>query len=534
MQDRIEETEGTTPGKTRAKDFCVALSLANALLLSVWMVLLSAQLALYIAPTPHRRIDYAAAVLNVLWLGGLFYGTARMIRSLDLGWLRQGGKLVFLAAGVFPLLELRRALNLSGWNRFVAPVGLGRAWVPLAALLLVCACLAWRLRDRLSRCFYQFYLGAVAAVAATVPVALYWVAFGNATPPIPQEDVMANLKGPTSSVRVVWVLFDEWDQRVSIDDRPAGLAMPNLDRLLRTALMATNAYPPAGYTAASIPALLLGRYLESVSFSRDGGLIVRELGGKEQEFGAKDNLVRGELAAGKRVGMVGWYHPYSRWMAPNPNLAIFSESAASGSEISTWRFSRHGLAASLTSQLGYTFLPRWDSGQAVRQYQDLLKAGEAAITNSSLDLVFLHMSVPHYPGIYNRKTGRLGPRLTLVNDAYLDNLALLDLTLADFRVVLEKSGLADRTFLVLSSDHWWRYSSQVAFARRVPFIVQAPGDTTGRVVERPFNTILTKDLITAILHGKVRNQEGVAAFLEARAVSKGNVYDARQLALPAE
>jgi hypothetical protein len=308
--------------------------------------------------------------------------------------------------------------------------------------------------------------------------------------------------------------------------------MTNLDRLVQTALVATNAYPPAGFTRASIPALLLGRYLKNVPFSADGSLIVRERGGETRDFRASDNVVRQTLAAGKRVGMVGWYHPYTRLVDPHPNLAVYSESAADSSDVWIWGFSRPGLNASMLAQLGYTFMPKWDRQKPVSQYLELMEAGESAITNSSLDLVFLHLSVPHYPGIYNRKEGRLDPALASIAEGYAANLALLDRSLGEMQGLLTKSGLAERTYLVLSSDHWWRYCPQATTAHRIPFIVKVPGETNGRVVGRPINTVVTRDLVTEILEGKIRGQEGVAAFLEARAMSKGSAYDANHYAVP--
>src|SRR2546423_46880 len=46
--------------------------------------------------------------------------------------------------------------------------------------------------------------------------------------------------------RVVWLMFDELDQRITFEARPPGLELPELDRLRRESLYADAARPPAG------------------------------------------------------------------------------------------------------------------------------------------------------------------------------------------------------------------------------------------------------------------------------------------------
>jgi hypothetical protein len=50
---------------------------------------------------------------------------------------------------------------------------------------------------------------------------------------------------------------------------------------------------------------------------------------------------------------------------------------------------------------------------------------------------------------------------------------------------------------------------------RVPYLIKPPGATLSADYTHPFNTILTHDLILAILRGEVTNAQNVAPWLDA-------------------
>jgi len=60
---------------------------------------------------------------------------------------------------------------------------------------------------------------------------------------------------------VLWLIFDEMNEELLFASRPQALSLPNFDHLRSEALIATNAFPPAGHTTQSIPALLTGRLI---------------------------------------------------------------------------------------------------------------------------------------------------------------------------------------------------------------------------------------------------------------------------------
>ena len=132
-----------------------------------------------------------------------------------------------------------------------------------------------------------------------------------------------------------------------------------------------------------------------------------------------------------------------------------------------------------------------------------------------LGLVFLHIPVPHSPNSYDRRTGTF----TLGNHAYsgyIDNLALLDRTVGEFRETLEKSGDWNRMTIVFSADHPYRSSRQLdgKTDSRVPFLVRFPGQTDSFDYSPQFNTVGTSDMLLAILQGEVASSRQLAHWLD--------------------
>ena len=67
-----------------------------------------------------------------------------------------------------------------------------------------------------------------------------------------------------------------------------------------------------------------------------------------------------------------------------------------------------------------------------------MRAGDALIGDQEIDLCFVHLPLPHPPGHYNRKTGRIG-----MGGSYIDNLALSDRILGQMLAEIAASGAED-------------------------------------------------------------------------------------------
>jgi hypothetical protein len=149
-------------------------------------------------------------------------------------------------------------------------------------------------------------------------------------------------------------------------------------------------------------------------------------------------------------------------------------------------------------------------------YQHTLEDSLRVATNSHFGLILLHLPVPHQPGIYVPATREFSITSFGAAQGYLNNLALADRTLGELRHAMETSGIWDKTWLLVSSDHWWRTSAAYdgKVDHRVPFILKAPGPAHPETYSQAFNTAITHDLLLAILQHQVDKPEQIATWLD--------------------
>ena len=146
-----------------------------------------------------------------------------------------------------------------------------------------------------------------------------------------------------------------------------------------------------------------------------------------------------------------------------------------------------------------------------------LQTSVSVVTNSTYGLILLHLPPPHRPGVYLPNNGKFSVLGTSKVTGYFNNLVFADRELGAFRRAMETAGEWDKTWLILSADHSWRESHLYDNKRdmRVPFLVKSPGANEPMTYSQPFNTILTHNLILAILRGEVTNQQDTVRWLDA-------------------
>ena len=145
------------------------------------------------------------------------------------------------------------------------------------------------------------------------------------------------------------------------------------------------------------------------------------------------------------------------------------------------------------------------------------------ITDPRLNLVFVHVNVPHLPAIYDISKDAISNSR---NDTYPGNLRLVDRTIGDIRKALEKAGMWDTSTILLTADHPLRALPSYMRPERnpsrrglkqhseVPYLLKMPGETQGLVYDAPMNTVVTKNMLMAILSRQVATVQQVAAWLD--------------------
>jgi len=221
-------------------------------------------------------------------------------------------------------------------------------------------------------------------------------------------------------------------------------------------------------------------------------------------------------ALGFNTALVGWYHPYCRILSSDLTRCFWREMPmihnSMGSRISELMPNqiRSLFETSLLSPFGQSLT----TIHAIRNHQEMVDEALSIAGDPSIGLALFHFQIPHSPHGYNRHTGRFELANSPVS-GYLDSLALADRTLGSVLETVKKQGLSWKTLLLISSDHSYRSAWALGEKpdRRVPFLLSLPGQTRGLEFREPFNTILTHDLLLALLHREVSSEDDAREWL---------------------
>jgi hypothetical protein len=521
------------------RDAAISLSLANLCFVKVWGRALSGAGA-YFNEFP---IAYTSIILDVLLLAVIFFAGISLARSARKKLLTQLARAMFLLA-VLTVLNgiLFLAVTLTGVN-YSLLMGRNVAYFTGLGLTVVLLSVAVRNRERIIRFAPRVLLALLPFVLVTFVQAglrisknvgvVYAETKAQSSPTFAR-------KKPAS--RVLWIVFDELDQRLSFSGRPASVSLPELDRLRGQSVYATNAYPPAPFTYMSMPALTTGRLVAKVTPVSSDEMMVKFHGDATAVgWSTQASVFSAARQSGYSSGLVGWSHPYCEIL--KNSLAKCEEVKEKSNEEITLGASMFVQAEKLIgtvpliSQTAIPVIQRVDFiNQIVTtnerekytvRHRRVLEGALKAAVDPSLDLVFVHSPVPHPPGIYDRVKGdfSLAGRLS-----YLDNLALVDRSLGDIRRAMERAGIWDQTTVIISADHWWRsemWSRGPFWTRedaavagtepmdhRIPFLLKVAGQQQPLHYDPGFNTIVTHNLVLALMRGEVSTAGEVAAWLD--------------------
>lgn len=491
-------------------DALAALSFGNLCLGIAWTDLLDRGQFGYFHQQPVLRVQLLALVLNVLAVAAIAWLALRAWRRASCGWWQRLGAVLFLFALAVPVEFVRTAVFHLTDHEFVSgarhPLSLaGIAGATVATWLWPgpAVGLLRRLLLTLSP-LGVFSVGKALLLLIGVLRLEAW----PADPPL-----AGALPSKPEAPRVLWLLFDELDYRLVFPERPAGLDLPEFDRLSREALHATNAQRPGSDTVVSLPALTTGKRVVEATPTGPAELRLTLADGVKTNWTALPSLFAQARALGFNSSLVGWYHPYRR---------LFGAQLAA-CEWFSFPFYDHVGGVSLADALGRQLaaaLPLFNLRLLnVRLHREILAAALRLSTNSPGGLTFLHLPVPHGPGVYRADTGSYTIWGMGKVSGYLNSLVLADRTLGELRLALERSGLWEHTWFIVSTDHNWRYSAAFdgKVDERVPFLVKPPGRMTGQTFGKQINTRVSAALVLAILRGEVRDAAQLLSWLDEHA-----------------
>ncbi|MBI2925877.1 MAG: sulfatase-like hydrolase/transferase [Verrucomicrobia bacterium] len=491
------------------RDAVLALSLANLCLINPWFaVLFDVDFGYF----NHDRVTSAtllALLSNTVALALVFWSGARLLRWLESPLALLAGRVGTVGLLIFPLDFFRIAV-LDMPDRHVLGI-VKQPWQIAVVLLVLIAVVRWnRGAFRLAQAtllilfpLVLFTFGKSGALLLHVRELVQHEEAELAAPPL--------FERPRPN-RVVWIIFDELDQRVAFAERPSWLKLPEFDRLCAEALCASNAYPPGGGTAVSMPALLTGRPVASCTpISASDLLLTLHPTNETVRWSQLPNIFARARQMGYNTALASWCHPYSRILGRSLNFCEWYPLSQfeSGRGRTFWTSARQQLSSTVPI-LDRRFLQ-------VEYYSRLLDHALALGPDRRYGLVHIHLPVPHKPCIYDPETGRVAVVATPFPQGYLFNLQLADRTLGQVRQRMEQAGAWDKSWVLVTSDHWWRDAATLDGKqdRRIPFLLKAPGPAAPQRYSTEFDTLVTHDLILAILRGDLSTTAEAAHWLDA-------------------
>lgn len=340
----------------------------------------------------------------------------------------------------------------------------------------------------------------------------FWTAH-IAPAPIPRPTMVMDKQSRLSKEpRILWIIFDELDQRLAFEERPADVKLPEFERVRSLSVTTTHALPAGTNTLESIPSLLTGQSIQSATpiFPADLYLTINS-GKRNSLWSTEPTIFTKTKQLGLHTGLLGWYHAYCSIIGKDIDLCH---------RRSHFDYSDN-ILEDLSIIVRNIFFGNWFPAMFVDDYKKMTTRAQSMASNPSLDLVFMHLPIPHSPWIYDRKKGGLTIFRAQSVEGYFDNLVLADKQLGLIRETMEKENQWKNTVIIISSDHSWRRSSEYDQKRdfRVPFSVRMPDEISIKV-NANFETPKTKDLILAIFENKVRTSKDVADWLQNKSVQK--------------
>lgn len=339
---------------------------------------------------------------------------------------------------------------------------------------------------------------------------------------------------PTPSAshpRVVWVLLDELSYDQVFEHRQPDVRLPHFDELKRESVVFSDVQPEGYFTERILPALFLGREVDDARSSLNGSLEIHDVKlSRWAAFDQQQTIFAEAKQSGWTTGVAGWYNPYCHILQNVLDSCYWSYvSPFSDSEEKTALANAVSLPSELLSAQSDASPSKSDpSIQACNeQYGKMMAAADHLIQDESIDFAFLHMPVPHPPGIYSRKTHTLG-----VKGTYLDNLALADRTLKHLLATIHGTPAAGRTILIISSDHSWRVplwrsgpswtaeeeraTNGGKFDKRPFLLIRFPRQDAGEMRTEAFPELNETEVVRAMLKGRIESQADLDRWLSKR------------------
>ena len=435
--------------------------------------------------TPPRPVEYLALIVNILLVAAALTGLTILARRVLPGKQFRFAEMAVVLGIFIPLNAVRAVLS----NRYPLLRSPLIELLGLRGVMILGACLAIGGLIAIVYFHHRIAVAITAALAVLSPFCA--VTFGQAAWKAAHYDASAyrnrppapRIAGTGKSPRVVWVIADEWDYRLTFVDRNPALQLPEIDRLLGTSLYADHASPPGLETPISIPGYYSGKLVEHVRHDgpRELQVAYHDDTRGEVPWSVQSSVFERARTLDVNTALLEWYHPtcrvlnsltYCKWWP----MAMQHNSMGD----SFWQILPNQTRSLFESNIFSLFGRSLTADQQTGVYQAMMREASRLVVDRDLGFILVHLPIPHAPHAYDRKTGTF----TLGNSpiaGYIDSLALLDRSVGELRRAMENAGVWDSTTVLFTSDHGYRDAEALdgKSDSRIPYILKLASQKDG-------------------------------------------------------
>ncbi len=449
--------------KQRLSDLLISVSVGNLCVLRHWYDVEDLQaisLDYFRTHPPANTLLYSTLLASAI-ISALCFLAVTWIRRNGNPWFIAAARVAFLAALIVPLESVR-----VYWNDRNGRADWGSNLSLVALDLVLLAGIVGVLRGHLR--ILRTAKRVMTIMVLFLPIFLIYFAGMHSEqepaaaylerarlPPLPMRPGTGNRPAP----RVIWLLFDEFDQRLAFDDRQPGVELPELDRLRSESFVGTHALQTAGWTMLAVPSMLSGQIFSHSESADASTLLVRPAGSAAQvSWRDQPNVFGRAREAGLNTALVGWHHPYCRVLGDSLTRC-FDQLSGTATEALThetlaeeqgvWKslftifYEPAESLAHLLVRGKYPAEYLHDKFTQARQQQQYFRIRDRAYQQAvdpRVDFLYVHFPTPHlFADLRRQKEKNILPQAR--KTTYFDNLALVDRTVGELRKTLEQAGL---------------------------------------------------------------------------------------------
>ncbi len=341
--------------------------------------------------------------------------------------------------------------------------------------------------------------------------------------------------------KVIWIIFDAWDNYLTYEKRIKNLSLSTLDELKKNCFSATKVYQPANLTQKSIFAYLNGQESIDKEALSQNRFRIEHTGELLYGWDKFPSLFDKLSLLGINSAVTGWHLPYSRLfdkyvvknnMSNNEYEETFKEKIKSIYILLIDFYFIHPIdkLSFHKIKLHIKQKRRIKHNEWIRRYKRIHDDAKNIITDQFSNFCFIHYSIPHPPVIYNNHKKKFTNKFL----SYSDNLVLVDKTMKEIKKLLVETKLWDSSTIIITADHWFRPSmwlssrfkefcviskkeSEILQERPgplIPLIIKMPYQKKGISYSKPFNAIVLHDLVLGIYKDKIKNESDLANWFD--------------------